>query len=106
MLKAITAKLALNAMNRRGMSHPVVLFILSFFGVGLLAAIYVIVLAALRSSTTDADAIGVVNNTIELFTNFTGQFGTIGTITGVLILLVALAAVGIGGWMAYQRYGR
>jgi len=91
---------------KKGMSHPVIWFILGFFGVGLIGAVYVIVLAALRTSTTDADAETVLNNTIELFTNFSGQFGTIGTIVGVLVLLVALAAVGIGGWMGYQAVQR
>ncbi|MCA1800114.1 MAG: hypothetical protein LC650_02325 [Actinobacteria bacterium] len=94
--------------NKRGMAmqHPLVLFIIGFFGVGFLGAVYVIVLAALGDTTTNADASGVINNTILLFTNFTAQFGTIGTVGGVLILLVLLGAAGIGAYAAYQRYGR
>jgi len=95
-------------MNRRGMAmnHPLVLFIIGFFAVGFIGAIYVIILAALRGSTTDVDAIGVINNTILLFTNFTDQFGTIGLVGGILVLLVLVAAAGIGSYVAYQKYKR
>lgn len=103
-LKTIKATLE---MNRKGMiNHPLVLFVLAFFGVGFIGAIYVIILAALYSSTTNSSALGVINSTILLFTNFTAQFGTIGTVGGVLVLLVLLGAVGIGGYMAYQKYAK
>lgn len=103
----MTQKSMLSKMGRKGMAmqHPLVVFIIGFFGVGFLGAVYVIVLAALYTSTTNPDAQGVINNTIELFTNFTAQFGTIGLVGGVLVLLVLLAAAGIGAAWAYRRYG-
>ena len=91
--------------DRKGnmaMNNPVVAFILGFFAVGVLGAIYVIVLGALYDSTTNPTAQGVINSTLELFTNFTGQFGTIGTVAGVILLVVLIALVGLGGWAAYQ----
>jgi hypothetical protein len=92
--------------NRRGfaLQHPLVMFIVGFFAVGFLGAVYVIVLAALYSSTTDSTAQTVINNTLVLFSNFTNQFGTIGTVGGVLVLLVLLAAAGIGAAVAYRSY--
>jgi hypothetical protein len=92
--------------QKRGMAmqHPLVLFIIGFFAVGFLGAVYVIVLAALYSSTTDGTAQSVINNTLDLFSNFTNQFGTIGTVGGVLVLLVLLAAAGIGAAVAYRKY--
>lgn len=94
--------------NRRGMAmqHPLVLFIIGFFAVGFLGAVYVIILGALYGSTTNGDAQTVINNTLDLFSNFTTQFGTIGTVGGVLILLVLLAAAGIGAYAVYQRSRR
>jgi uncharacterized membrane protein len=91
-------------MNNKGQAQGLILVVLGFFGVGLIGAIYVIVLAALGDSTTNVEAEGVINNTIDLFTNFSSQFGTVGTVAGVLLLLVILAAAGIGGYMAWQRY--
>lgn len=99
----------LRAMSKKGnfaMQSPVVAFILGFFGVGIIAAIYVIVLAALKDTTTDADALSVIGNTTTLFKNFTLQFGTIGTVAGVLLLVVLIALVGVGGYMLYQRNQR
>lgn len=92
--------------NRRGnaMQHPLVMFIVGFFGVGFLGAIYVIILGALYSSTTDLTAQGVINNTLDLFTQFTAQFGTIGLVGGILLLLVLVGAAGVGAAMVYQRY--
>lgn len=92
--------------DRKGMAmqHPLVLFIIGFFAVGFLGAVYVIVLAALYGSTTNTSAQGVINSTILLFTNFTAQFGTIGTVGGVLVLLVLLAAAGIGAYTVYRKY--
>lgn len=79
-------------------------FVLGFFGVGVIGAVFVIVLAALQGSTTNADAITVINQTITLFTNFSAQFGTIGTVAGVLLLVVLIGAAGIGGYMVYNKY--
>jgi len=92
--------------QRKGnaMQHPLVMFIVGFFGVGFIAAIYVIILGALYSSTTNVTAQTVINSTLALFTNFTGQFGTIGLVGGILLLLVLVAAAGIGAVYAYNRY--
>jgi len=89
--------------NKKGMSN-IIPFILGFFGVGLIGAVFVIVLAALKASTTDGNALSVINNTTLLFTNFSGQFGTIGTVAGVLLLVVLIGAAGIGGYMVYNKY--
>lgn len=108
----ITKSLAKKAKNllagKKGMamSHPLVAFIMGLFGVGVLAVVYVIVIAALGDATTNTTAGTIVNNTLNLFSNFTGQFDTIGSVGGVLILLVLLAAAGIGVYTAYQRIGR
>lgn len=99
-------KLALKMMSRKGnaMQHPLVMFIVGFFGVGFLGAIYVIILGALYSSTTDTTAQTVINNTLDLFSQFTGQFGTIGLVGGILLLLVLVGAAGVGAAMVYNRY--
>lgn len=80
--------------------------ILGLFGVGIVAAVYVIFLGEMYSSTTNNDALTVINNTLDLFTNFTGQFDTIGTIGGVLLLLVLLAAAGIGVYAGVRAIKR
>ena len=91
-------------MNKRGnVSHPLIMFILGLFSVGIIAGIYVLVLAEFQTSTTNAEAITVFNNTLTMFTNFTGQLDTVGTIGGVLLLVVLLGAAGIGIYYAYQR---
>lgn len=100
------------------MQHPLVLFIIGFFGVGLLVAVYMVIMGALYGAvpkTADGGANwtgaqqtaqSVINNSQDLFTNFTSQFGTIGTVGGVLILLVLLAAAGIGAYAVYQKSRR
>lgn len=90
--------------KKGAIDHPLILFVIGFFGVGILGAVMVIVLAALYGSTTNLDALTVINQTIDLFTNFTAQFPTIGTVAGVLLLVVLLAVAGIGGYMLYNRY--
>lgn len=93
------------ARKGNAMSHPLVMFIVGFFGVGFIGAIYVIILGALNSSTTNTTAQTVINNTLDLFTQFTGQFSTIGLVGGILLLLVLVAAAGVGAVWAYRRYG-
>lgn len=88
------------------MNTPIVNWILGFFSVGVIGAIFVIVLGALYSSTTNANALTVINNTLDLFSNFTSQFGTIGTVGGVLMLVVLIALVGLVGYGAYSKSRR
>lgn len=93
--------------NNKGMLQGNVTgWVLSFFGVGVVGAIFVIVLAALYDSTTNNNALGVINNTIALFTNFTSQFGTIGTVAGVLMLVLLIGMVGLFGYGVYQSRQR
>lgn len=92
------------AMSKRGMiNHPLIMFVLGLFSVGIIAGIYVLVLAEFNSSTTNASAQGVFSNTLTMFSNFTGQLDTVGTIGGVLLLVVLLGAAGIGLYVAYQK---
>jgi hypothetical protein len=106
LLQKACQKLLMTRKGNFAMSSPLVLFIIGFFGVGVLAAIYVIVLGALYSSTTNVTAQTIINSTLLLFTNFTSQFGTIGTVAGVLLLVVLIGLVGLGGYMLYQKQRR
>jgi len=60
--------------------------------------ILVYVIAILNDSITSTGANTVYNNTITMFTNFTGQLGPVGTLAGVFLIFGLLAVVGIGGY--------
>lgn len=47
----------------------------------------------------------IVNNTVQLFVNFTTQFGTLGTLGGVGLFFVAIGAVALWGYNKYRGGG-
>jgi len=60
--------------------------------------ILVYVIAILQDSITNPAVDTIYNNTLGMFTNFTGQLGPVGTLAGVFLIFGLLAIAGIGIW--------
>lgn len=67
--------------------------ILLFVLIGMVLGAGAIALSSFRDSTTDVDASGVLNNTLEGSTNLSAQLPTVGTMLGVGLILVVVIGV-------------
>lgn len=56
------------------------------------------------TNTQNLESAGLIwNDTLGMFTNFTGQLGTVGTLAGVFVIFGILGLAGIGIWAGYRR---
>lgn len=91
----------LRTKNRKG--NALFSWILGAGGVLIVVGLLAFVIATLNTAITNTTVETIYNNTLLLFTNFTGQLGTVGTLAGVFLIFGIMGIAGIGVWMGYQR---
>ena len=94
-----------STMNKRGQmggGMNIQTWILGFFLVIILGAVYALVLTVFGDVDNSSEYQQIITDGLGLFTGFFAQLPTIGKIAGVLLLVGLVGGAGYGGYSAYQ----
>lgn len=87
--------------NRKG--SQLFSWVLGAGGVLVVIGLLAFVIATLNTAISNTTVETIYNNSLLMFTNFTGQLGTVGTLAGVFLIFALMGLAGFGVWMGYQR---
>lgn len=90
--------------NKKGLQFQTWLAVAIGIGGGIVfIAILALVLATVKSASSEGNYTTIIGNGLTFMTNLTSQLGTVGTVAGVLLLVGLLALSGIGAYGMYKK---